>query len=121
MKQISSKRAIQLRHYNHVKQELETELKERGEWRCFFSGLPLDENKGWKDYAWHHAIGRDGDMLTDKKFLRPVLDNFHTGDEGYHNKPFSYLKNLWWWDGFMSRLKALDEDLWYNHVLRCER
>lgn len=115
MKQISSKRAIQLRHYEKVKQELETELKAKGEWRCFFSGYPLNtEEKA----IFHHLVGRENDLLTDKKFLRPVLHEFHVK---YHDVPFSKLKTEWWWNGFMQRLKALDEDLWYNHVLRCER
>ena len=113
MKQISSKRAIQLRHYEKVKQELEVELKERGEWRCFFSGLPLGEKA-----VFHHLVGRENDLLTDKKFLRPVLHEYHMK---YHDVPFSKLKTEWWFSGFMDRLKALDEDLWYSHVLKCER
>jgi hypothetical protein len=121
MKQISTKRTVQLAHYKRVKAELEIELKDKGEWRCFFSGIPIPDYMTWKDVSWHHLIGRDGDLLTDIKYLRPVLDKFHTGDEGYHNKPFSYLKTLSWWNGFMERLKALDEDLWYSHVLKCDK
>lgn len=121
IKPVATKRQAQLRAYDRVKAELETKLKAKGEWRCFFSGIPLDENAGYKDYAWHHLKGRDGDLLTEKKYLRPVLDRYHTGDEGYHNKPFSYLKTLWWWEGFMARLKELDEDLWYSHWLKCNR
>ena len=121
IKPVATKRQAQLRAYDRVKAELETELKSKGEWRCFFSGLPLDENRTWKDYAWHHNSGRDNDLLTDKMFIRPVLDQYHTGDEGYHNKPVSYLKNLWWWNGYLERLKEMSYDLWYREIMKMER
>jgi len=125
MKKISSKRQAQIRVYNRVKSELEKELKERGEWKCFFSGTPIPEEYTWKEVAWHHLKGRDGDLMTDKKFIRPVANLYHTGDQGYHTHPITDendinggLKNLWWWNGFMERLKALDYDLWYSHWLK---
>lgn len=118
MKQVSSKRAKALRVYNKIKAELEIELKEKGEWKCFFSGIPIPDYFNWKDVPFHHLKSRDGDLLTDKKFIVPVNNQYHTGDEGYHNKPFSHLQTLWWWDGFMKRLKKVDYDLWYNHKLR---
>ena len=113
IKPVSNKRQAALRAYDRVKAELEAELKAKGEWRCFFSGLPLSDNA-----VWHHIIGRENDLLTDKKFLRPVLHEYHVE---YHDQPFSKLKSEWWWDGFMNRLKALDENVWYNHKLRSER
>ena len=112
MKQVSNKRQAALRAYDRVKAELEMELKAKGEWRCFFSGLPINDNA-----VWHHVIGRENDLLTDKKFLRPVLHESHAA---YHDQPFSKLKNEWWWYGFMQRLKELDENVWYNHKLRSE-
>lgn len=115
MKQISTKRTVQLAHYKRVKAELEIELKDKGEWRCFFSGIPLAEDA---PFLPHHLRGRDGDMLIEKEFLVPCLWEYH---QKYHDVPFSKLKTEWWWNGFLERLKALDEDLWYSHVLKCER
>jgi len=112
MKQISDKRAVQLRHYNRIKAELEEELKARGEWVCVFSGVPLNENE---PAIFHHLIGRENDLLTDKKFLRPVLHEYHTM---YHDQPFSKLKTMWWWSGFLQRVKAIDEDLWYSFSIK---
>lgn len=114
MKKVSSKRAVQLRHYDRVKEELEKELKDKGEWVCIFSGLPIPDHFTWKETAWHHLVGRDGDLLTDVKFLRPCANEFHTGEQGYHNTPFSKLKTFWWWEGFLRRVKAIDYDLWYS-------
>lgn len=116
---MNKKRQAKLRHYDKVKAELEQELKANGEWVCFFSGIPIPDHLTWKEVAWHHASGRDGDLLTDKKFLRPVANRYHTGDEGYHNHavtnkdhPEKSLKNKWWWNGYMDRLKKMDYDLW---------
>lgn len=113
IKPVATKRQAQLRAYDRVRNEIETELKASGKWMCFFSGLPLHE-----DAVFHHLIGRENELLTDKKFLVPVLHEYH---QRYHDVPFSKLKNEWWWDGFMKRLKEKDENLWYNHKLRSER
>lgn len=112
MKKVSDKRAIELRHYDRVKKELEKELKESGNWFCFFSGIPLPDHLSYKDVSWHHLNKRDNEMLIEKEFLVPVLDRYHTQDEGYHNHPISELKTFWWWDGFMSRLEKKHHDLW---------
>lgn len=118
MKYATNKRQAQLRQYDKVKAELEQELKDRGEWVCFFSGIPIPDHLTWKEVAWHHVQGRDNDLLTDKKFLRPVANEYHTGEEGYHNVPISELSKKWWWNGFMDRLRALDYDLWYRETLK---
>lgn len=103
-----------MRHYNAVKAELEQELKADGKWRCFFSWLPIPDEYTWKDVSWHHLKGRDNENLIEKEYLVPVIDKYHTGDEGWHNKPLSFLKDLWWFNGFMERLKAKDEGLYYR-------
>lgn len=121
MRKVGKKRAAELRHYDRTKAELEQELKLCDEWCCVFSSSPIPDHYTWKEVSWHHLKGRDGDLLVDKKFLRPCANLFHTGDEGYHNKPISYLKNLWWWHVYMSNLRAIDEDLWYSIKLKEEK
>lgn len=115
MRNATPKRQAALRVYNRVKAEKEIELKQKGEWRCFFSGIPIPDFLTWKEVAHHHIVGRKNDLLIDKKFIVPVSNDYHTV---YHDKPTSYLKTLWWWRGFMDRLKALDENVWYSHKLR---
>lgn len=102
MKKVSEKRLAELRHYTRVKKELEKELKENGEWVCFFSGTPLPD-----DYPFHphHLRGRDGDLLIEKDFLVPCLWEYH---RKWHDEPLSKLKNEWWWDGFIKRLSVKD-------------
>lgn len=114
MRKISLKRAAEMKHYTRVKKELEKELKASGKWKCFFSDIAFPDDMTWKDVTWHHLIGRDGDLFTSKEFLVPVIDHYHTGDEGYHNKPLSHLRTLWWWDGFMTRLHEKAPDLWMS-------
>lgn len=108
MRKVSTKRQTENRQYQKVKQELEKELKLSGEWCCFFSGIPFPDYATWKDVTFHHVNGRENDLLIDKRYLRPVLDKYHTQDEGWHSKPLSHLKSLWWFNGFLERLKKLD-------------
>jgi hypothetical protein len=121
MKKISEKRKVEIRAYNRAKQEKEKELKEAGKWVCVFSGLPIPDHVTWKDVSFHHLKGRDGELICDKRFIFPCIDKYHTGDEGYHNKPISFLKNLWWWGGYMNRLKDIDVDLHYREMLKIEK
>ena len=115
IKPVATKRQAQLRAYDRVRNEIENELKRKGEWKCFFSGYPLDpELKA----EYHHLRGKENELLIEKDFLVPALREYH---QKYHDVPFSKLKNEWWWDGFMQRLKEKDENLWYNHKLRSER
>lgn len=118
MKKVSNKRQVEIRAYNRAKKEKEQELKSSGQWVCVFSGLPIPDHTTWKEVSWHHLKGRDGDLICDKKFIFPCIDKYHTGDEGWHNKPLSFLKELWWFYGFMSRLKKIDNDLYVRIKLK---
>ena len=109
-----SKQQAKLRAYKKTKKLVEKELKESDKWVCIFTGQPIPDHIDFSGVCWHHLKGRTGDLIADKKFLRPYIDEkYHTGGEGYHNKPFSELKTLWWWNGFLSRVKEIDRDLWY--------
>lgn len=121
MRKVSKKRAAELRHYNRVKAELEQELKSCDKWCCVFSNIPIPDHYTWKEVSWHHLNSRDGDMLTDKKFIRPCADIFHTGDEGYHNHDITWLKQRSWWRVYLNNLKEIDTDLWYRETLKMEK
>ncbi|ANS04890.1 hypothetical protein [uncultured Mediterranean phage] len=119
MKQESKKQQAKKRAYKKAKAEVEKELKAQNKWVCIFTGRPIPDYITWKDIRWHHVLGRDGDLMTDKKFIRPYLDeNAHTGDYGFHSKGVSELKSQYWWEGFMSRVKEIDYDLWYSLKLK---
>ena len=112
MKQVSNKRQAALRAYDRVKAELEAELKAKGEWRCFFSGIPLNDNVSFNP---HHLRGRVEGMLCEKEFLVPCLWEYH---RKWHDEPLSKLKNEWWFDGFMERLKIKDRDYWLKICIK---
>ena len=104
---MSKKHNAKLREYRRVKAELEKELKDNGEWKCFFSDTPIPDYYTWKDVSWHHLKGRDGDLIVDKRYIRPVADKYHTGDEGFHNHPKSWLESRWWWQIYINNLSNI--------------
>jgi hypothetical protein len=113
---MSKKHDAKLRAYKKAKIQRAEELKEEGKWVCIFTGHPIDDYLTGDKVPVHHLLGRDGDLMTDKKFFGFYYHSeCHTA---YHDKPFSALKNLWWWDGFLSRVKEIDSDLWYNLVMK---
>ena len=111
VKQVSSKQAAKLRAYKRAKKEIEQELKESGKWVCIFTGQPIPDYVTWDQIGWHHLKGRDGELICDKKFIRPYMSN-HTGENSYNDTPRSELRQQWWWDGFLNRIKEIDYDLW---------
>lgn len=128
MGQISKKQQAKLRAYKKAKIERAEELKEEGKWVCIFTGQPIPDYLTGDKVRCHHLKGRDGDLITDKKFLTFYIDeNYHTGNEGYHNTPVydknfpeKSLCNKWWWSGFMSRVRDIDVNVWYNLQLKCD-
>ena len=111
MKKVSDKRAAELRHYDRVKKELEKELKELGNWFCFFSGIPLPPDSPLYP---HHLVGKENDLLIDKDNLVPCLWEYH---RKWHDEPLSKLKNEWWFDGFMERLKLKNRNCTTRHLV----
>lgn len=118
---MSKKQQAKIRAYNKAKAEVEQELKASGKWACIFTGIPIPDHYTWKDVPFHHLKGRDGELISDKKFIRPYMDEHaHTGDYGIHNKPIEVLKSQWWWRVYMSNLKEIDLDLWHYWKIREE-
>lgn len=122
MKKQSTKQQAKLRAYKKAKIERAEELKKEGKWVCIFTGEPLPDYLTGDKVSVHHLKGRDGELIIDKKFFGFYLnENYHTGEEGIHNKPYSELKETWWWSGYMERLKEIDYDLWYHEKLKHEK
>ena len=115
MKHVSDKQAVKLRAYKRAKIQRAEELKKEDKWVCIFTGEPIPDYLTGDKVCVHHLLGRDGDLISDKRFLTFYMDErYHTGEEGFHSKPITELRKLWWWEGFMSRVKDIDYDLWYS-------
>lgn len=109
----SSKRIKQDVEYKEVGLELEEELKAKGGWVCIFCGIPFSD---YESYEKHHLFGRDGELMTDKKFIRPSHSNCHFT---YHQSTLAKLKSMFWYEGFLERIKIIDINL-YNKEKRKE-
>ena len=96
----SKKRVKQDGEYKRVCDEIDREAKANGQWRCFFCGMPLYERA---DH--HHAKGRDGDLLTDKRYIVLAHNDCHV--RLWHGTPKSELERYWWYESFNKRLCEL--------------
>lgn len=102
------KRVKQEKEYKKACDELDQELKDKGGWRCFFT------NKGLPEKASHHHLKkRTGDLLTDKRWIVPVLDKPHMD---YHDMSVEKLSRLSWYGGFLKRLREKSEELYFKEL-----
>lgn len=86
--------------YKRVCDEIDKEAKEKDEWVCYFCQNELGERA---DH--HHAKGRSGTLLTDKRFILLAHNDCHVNK--WHHTAHSDLVDLWWWDDFNKRLTIL--------------
>jgi ribosomal protein L37E len=107
LKQRSDKRAEQEKEYNKVKRQIMKEQR-----ACFFCGKEIKEEQ-LSDT--HHLKGRDGDLLTDKKYLVHVHRKCH---DLYH---FKSIHKWPWKDAFLSRLKKLNESLYNKEIAKLDK
>lgn len=98
--------------YKQVKKLKEVQLKKKGEWRCIFCNMPFSD---YETPGWHHLSGRDGDLITDPKYLFPAHSNCHLRD--YHQATVQHMKSMFWYEGFLERIENIDIDL-YNKEMR---
>lgn len=98
--------------YEKVCAELDAEAVAKcGYIRCFFCGEKIFETP-----THHHLKGRDGSLMTNKKYI--VHGHFLCHVIKYHSYTVADLKKESWYEWpFLSNLKALDEDL-YRKELR---
>ena len=92
-------------YYKEIKDELRAEMMAEGTYNCFFCGKPMGDEKGF-----HHLKGRVGKNYTDRKYLQPAHNKCHVED--YHPSTWEQLNSFAWYDGFLLRLKSIDEKLW---------
>jgi len=104
----SNKRVVEEEEYRKVCNEIDEKLKKEGKWKCFFTNSLLP-NKA----SHHHLKGRDGELLTDKRFIVPVLDNPHLL---YHDMSVDKLSQLSWYPVFLENLRRKSETLYQKEI-----
>lgn len=98
----SPKRKEEKKTYKQVKDEIRAELIAQGKYNCFFCTKPMKREKGF-----HHIKGRDGQNFIDKRYLVPAHNQCHV--DGYHQAMVEKLLQQPWYQGFLTRLRAIDE------------
>lgn len=112
IKHVSDKQSKKLQKYEQGKREKEKQLKQDNQWRCIFCGEPFDDST---NPDWHHLMGRDGDLVFDMRYIFPAHTHCHIVI--YHWGSYELLSSQRWYDGFLDRLKVIDEKL-YNKEIR---
>lgn len=118
IKNYSPKRVLLNDEYSRVKKEKWLELIAEGKNTCFFTGILLDPKGPIPDF--HHVIGRDGSLLTDKQFMFPVLFKPH---REYHDLKHEYeqLEKISWYNGWLERMKKEIPIIYYKEMNAIER
>lgn len=78
---------------------------------CFFCGRPI---KGVISH--HHLLRRDGDNLIDERYIVNSHNECHV--DMYHSKSVDILVTLPWYEGFLTRLREIDDDRYWNEVFK---
>ena len=78
---------------------------------CFFCGKRVEGI-----ISHHHLMGRDGDKLTDEKYIVPSHNSCHVDD--YHSKSVSILMTRSWYNDFLLRLKKISTELWREEIYK---
>jgi len=116
IKSKSEKRIDQDLIYKLAKAERKKELIAESEYRCIFCTLPFYDTV---TPDWHHLKGRDGDLFIDKRYLYPAHTKCHIED--YHQATVKHMKMMFWYEGFLNRLKDIDIDLWNKEKRKEDR
>lgn len=118
IKNYSSKRILLNDEYSRVKKDKWLELIEQGKNKCFFTDILLDPKGPIPDF--HHVIGKDGSLLTDKQFIFPALFNPH---RQYHDLKHEYkeLEKVNWYFPWLERMKKEIPIIYYKEMRSIER
>jgi len=112
IKPIADKQRQKLKIYEHGKRDKEKQLKASSQWNCIFCGDSFhDDDRP----DWHHLLGRDGDLVSDMRYIFPAHTHCHIVI--YHWGSYELLSSQRWYGKFLERLKMIDVKL-YNKELR---
>jgi hypothetical protein len=118
IKNASPKRVLLNDEYTRIKKEKWSELISEGKNRCFFTDILLDPKGPIPDF--HHVIGRDNSLLTDKQFIFPALFKPH---REYHDLKHEYkeLEKVDWYFPWLERMKTQIPIIYFKEMKCIER
>ena len=102
LKKRTDKRAAQEREYKVICDQVDAAAIALKQTNCYFCGEEVVNAEH------HHLKGRDGDLLTEKRYIKRVHTQCH---HEYHNVS---VKKILWWDKYLSKLQRDGEDVLYN-------
>lgn len=114
IKKRTPKRAKDERQYKDQAREFFNDAVKNGTNICVFCGKKVMKFDGL-----HHWKGRTNDYLLDKKYWSIVHNECHV--DNYHWASTEQRMKQVWWDDFLIRLKAIDEDLWRKELKKYEK
>lgn len=109
----SLKRTKEEALYEKTKAKKREDMIEGKYFRCFFSNKVLNEDPNIKE-PWHHALGREGDLLYDYRNIFPCIHEYH---QDYHNLSIDKLLKEQWYKDFLKRVEKMNKAV-YNQELR---
>lgn len=95
---IAPKRLKQVQRYNLLIRDRDAVTHNP---TCFFCGCKITSR-----ISHHHIVGRDGDNLTDEKYIANACHQCHFQ---WHNWSVRKLAKEYWWEEYLLRLRAMDE------------
>ena len=101
--------------YMLIKEKILLEAKVEGKYICFFCNKEFD-----KDYVpdIHHLNERENEQLKNKKYLCLAHRSCHTL---YHSLSVDKIEKYDWYNGFLDRLKEVDEKLYDKEIYKKEK
>ena len=117
IKKNSAKRQLLNDEYSRVKKQKWDKLVEMKENRCFFTNVLLDPNIV-PDF--HHALGRDGDLLTDPDYMFPTLFQPHRDFHDMHHE-YDNLEKYDWYFPWLKRMKEKYPIIYFKEMNKIER
>lgn len=111
IKPVSEKQSKKLQDYEKGKREKEKQLRASGEWNCIFCGKPFGDSPC---DGWHHLLGRDGDLVSDMRYIFPAHTRCHLFI--YHYGTYELLSSQRWYPEFLDRIKAISPELYEKEL-----
>jgi hypothetical protein len=109
----TKKRSEQERDYHVICGILDKELKEQGRWHCWFCHEKFERLDMKVDH--HHCMNRDGERLTEKKYLRVAHRSCH---DDYHHQS---VHKIPWYKDWLSRIETELPELYEKEKLKLEK
>ena len=111
---MSEKRQEQRKYYAVEAREKFDEAVASGTNDCIFCNEKVIKYEGW-----HHLKGRVDTKLREWKYIVLVHNKCHIED--YHQSTYEQRSKQPWWQGFLDRLKSIDESLYRAEIKKGDK